>query len=1509
MDTVERENLALSEAEQLARERAEKLARSKAEWLKKLAALAAKEGATTSNEAAGDPMPPVASPKSSPHAAEDPHERLHRIKLEWLRKQKLVAAKLDTAPKACEVSAKPEAEVRSELDAVPTDNNPSADKDASSSADSPRQPGKRKGGKERWTPEKKLEAAEKRSSEAAAQARLGSPVAVAKAKKLQKAAKTKARKLEEARQADAGKGRESETALSAQRDTGRTEGELDSHPSGDTCPRGRRKASPVRGRGHTQRQTKQSGKLPEWRATAANNLVAREAGGRNSGNEVDPHGESLGQLNELHRELTHALARYEGASGGGGRGGLRRLQGGEKDKWAFVDEDDIDDFHERVPDMALRFPFQLDPFQKRAILHVEQRNSVFVAAHTSAGKTVVAEYAIALAAELGAKVFYTSPIKTLSNQKLRDFRGKFEDVGLVTGDVSINDDAQCVIMTTEILRSMLYRGADVIRDLMFVIFDEVQFLNDEERGVVWEESIIMLPPHVSIIMLSATVPNALEFASWVGKTKDRKVAVVSTTKRPVPLQHSWLHRKTGAPDELMETVLLKQGGAFLQENFRAALRANTKKEGGSPKNGDGGEKKSRRKRKRDPRKTKHVVGKGEEPERGRASPAGEVGKEGHGSSKEAGSAAAKASTAVQDEVGDDNDNLNVEDEDVEPGIQEISEQKEKKATPISKKTVPKGVNKNKGQGAKGGVASLGGNGDGPNKKQSPWTPLVRFLHEANRTPSVVFCFSKKKCEKAVESLENSDLLPDATDKAFVHRFFEDSIVKLREEDRALPQVQRVRANLKRGISAHHAGLLPLIKEITEILFSKGLVKVLFATETFAMGVNMPARTVVFSGVRKHDGRNFRFLEAGEYTQMSGRAGRRGLDNVGHVYLFFPPDERYPNERDLCKVMTGQPLSLKSAFRLTYNMILNVLRVDEMRVEEMMKQSFSEAGEDAKVETISSVLDKAGDTLSKLNISGTSSESMPGASQESSEESMLSIYAQKFCQLSDASAKLTFRELNPVFERGIVPGRLIVAEVQPGLLSLAVVYSIVRRDRGIPKVRQDTQIWVVALTGVVPSHLEKHRPSVLLFPEPQRNRSTPHLQAGHPRVCTNDGLVVTLREIHASKIVYICGERDTLLSKSREAEQERAARRWFFTRKRLQEEGRGQVAESWCIDKKTLHANAEYLQEVLSKWGSNGRKNDVSPIESFPAEHLVSGNDRDTKKSGRQNRVQEMHPVYDGRRKLCLELITDIDLGKGLATKTGNDFISSVRRLVLEESVRNKMAALKTVSDTGSQPSLLPEYLKRVKVLQRLDYVGADGLGVKMKGRCGCEVATADSIVLTEIILENVLDGLAAAEVCSLLSSLVCRKKNASGVHDSDTKTYSENYCVAKAKMRKVVERVGKVQQECGVELDFDIADGGDDYESSICRWDLAHTVYAWANGEPFFSITDLTEQQEGDIVVCVKRLSELLKDAHDVAKGVGNDDLQALLDEAVTCIRRDVIFNGSLYYDDGAKITKELLEE
>ncbi|KAG6335915.1 hypothetical protein ID866_3169 [Astraeus odoratus] len=396
----------------------------------------------------------------------------------------------------------------------------------------------------------------------------------------------------------------------------------------------------------------------------------------------------------------------------------------------------MSNFRELVPEMAHKYPFELDTFQKQAVYHLEMGDSVFVAAHTSAGKTVVAEYAIALAEKHMTRAIYTSPIKALSNQKFRDFKQTFgtSSVGILTGDVQINPEASCLVMTTEILRSMLYKGADLIRDVEFVIFDEVHYVNDAERGVVWEEVIIMLPDHVSIILLSATVPNTKEFADWVGYKEACEA----------------LKRKQDKEREMAGLPPMQRGGA------RGAAQKGQR---------------------------------------------GTVGGRGN----------------------------------------------------------------HQGSGARG----RGGGGS----------------------------------------------------------------------DKKLPQIGRMRSLLSRGIGVHHGGLLPIVKEVVEILFARGLVKVLFATETFAMGVNMPAKCVVFSHTRKHDGKAFRQILPGEYTQMAGRAGRRGLDTTGTVIIIAGAD--LPDQGELTNMILGTPAKLESQFRLTYNMILNLLRVEALRVEEMIKRSFSE----------------------------------------------------------------------------------------------------------------------------------------------------------------------------------------------------------------------------------------------------------------------------------------------------------------------------------------------------------------------------------------------------------------------------------------------------------------------------------------------------------------------------------------------------------------------------------------
>lgn len=472
--------------------------------------------------------------------------------------------------------------------------------------------------------------------------------------------------------------------------------------------------------------------------------------------------------------------------------------------------------HKRVT-QARTYPFTLDPFQDTAISCIDRDESVLVSAHTSAGKTVVAEYAIAQSLRDKQRVIYTSPIKALSNQKYRELQAEFGDVGLMTGDVTINPDAGCLVMTTEILRSMLYRGSEVMREVAWVIFDEVHYMRDKSRGVVWEETIIMLPDKVHYVFLSATIPNAMEFAQWICKIHQQPCHIVYTDFRPTPLQH-YLFPDGGEGIYLV----VDEKGTFREENFQ------------------------------------------------------------------------KAMSSISNQEGDD------------PGAVFS-------------------------RGSKKGSSFKGNKKD----SKSDIYKIVKMIWVKKYNPVIVFSFSKRDCEQLAMKMSKLDFNTE-DEKQMLTKIFNNAIDILSDEDKELPQIKSILPLLKRGIGIHHSGLLPILKEIIEILFQEGFLKVLFATETFSIGLNMPAKTVVFTSVRKWDGVGFRWVSGGEYIQMSGRAGRRGLDDRGIVIMMI--DEKM--EPQIAKSMVkGQADRLDSAFHLGYNMILNLLRVEGISPEFMMDSSF------------------------------------------------------------------------------------------------------------------------------------------------------------------------------------------------------------------------------------------------------------------------------------------------------------------------------------------------------------------------------------------------------------------------------------------------------------------------------------------------------------------------------------------------------------------------------------------
>mmetsp|Transcript_15159 Transcript_15159/g.20006 ORF Transcript_15159/g.20006 Transcript_15159/m.20006 type:complete len:1017 (+) Transcript_15159:58-3108(+) len=484
------------------------------------------------------------------------------------------------------------------------------------------------------------------------------------------------------------------------------------------------------------------------------------------------------------------------------------------------------------PKPAKEYSYKLDPFQEQAVGYIEKGESVLVSAHTSAGKTAVAEYAIAKSLRDRQRVIYTSPIKALSNQKFRDLQEEFTDVGLMTGDITINPSATCIIMTTEILRSMLYRGSEMMREVAWVIYDEIHYMRDKERGVVWEESIILLPHNVRYVFLSATIPNSKEFVGWIAKLHHQPCHVVYTNYRPTPLQH---YVFPAGGDGLY--MVVDEKSRFRDDNFQKAMAFLA-------------------------------------------------------------DAAEEESTAEEKSKG----------------------KKDQK---------------------KGG---------------SDVFRIVRLIMERNYDPVIVFSFAKRECEAYAMQMAKLDL-NEESEKELVESVYYNAMDSLSDEDKALPQVQALLPLLKRGVGIHHGGLLPILKEIVEILFQEGLIKVLFATETFSIGINMPAKTVVFTNTRKYDGNDFRWITSGEYIQMSGRAGRRGKDDRGIVIQML--DEKM--EPDVAKdILYGEADALYSSYHISYNMLLNMLRVEGADPEYLIKCSFHQYQQ----ESAAPALEQEADELEK-----------------------------------------------------------------------------------------------------------------------------------------------------------------------------------------------------------------------------------------------------------------------------------------------------------------------------------------------------------------------------------------------------------------------------------------------------------------------------------------------------------------------------------------------------------------
>lgn len=490
-----------------------------------------------------------------------------------------------------------------------------------------------------------------------------------------------------------------------------------------------------------------------------------------------------------------------------------------------------------------RYPFALDDFQVRAIQALEADESVLVAAPTGSGKTVVAEFAVERALSHHRKAFYTTPLKALSNQKFGDFMARYGSarVGLLTGDNSINSEASVVVMTTEVLRNMLYEGSATLETLESVVLDEVHYLQDPYRGAVWEEVLIHLPLSVAVVCLSATVSNAEEFGEWIGALRG-PTRVVIEERRPVPLHNLYLVGR-----ELHDMHVEHDGHVIPNPYLVSMSQRETRVREWNPRAGG--------------RYGRTQLARMERP------------REGH----------RRFYVPRREEV-------------------------------------------------------------------------VEVLDQERMLPAIYFVFSRAGCDASVRYLMDSGVRLTSKDEADrILEVIDTHTAWIEEEELAALGYYEFREALVAGIAAHHAGMLPVFKETVERLFQAGLVKVVFATETLSLGINMPAKTVVIEDLWKFSGERHELLTPGEYTQFTGRAGRRGIDEVGYAVVLY--QKQVPFER-VAGLASTRTYELRSSFRPSYNMAVNLVRnYTREEARHLLNSSFAQFLADRGVVTLERQLER------------------------------------------------------------------------------------------------------------------------------------------------------------------------------------------------------------------------------------------------------------------------------------------------------------------------------------------------------------------------------------------------------------------------------------------------------------------------------------------------------------------------------------------------------------------------
>ncbi|KAG2608848.1 hypothetical protein PVAP13_4KG010400 [Panicum virgatum] len=898
-----------------------------------------------------------------------------------------------------------------------------------------------------------------------------------------------------------------------------------------------------------------------------------------------------------------------------------------------------------------------------------------VSAHTSAGKTVVALYAIAMSLRNQQRVIYTSPIKALSNQKYREFKEEFSDVGLMTGDVTIVPNASCLVMTTEIWRSMQYKGSEIMREVAWVIFDEVHYMRDRERGVVWEESIVMAPKNSRFVFLSATVPNAKEFADWVAKVHKQPCHIVYTDYRPTPLQH-YVFPSGG--DGLY--LVVDEKGRFREDSFQKALNALVPATGGDKK-------------------------------------------------------------------------------------------------------------KENGKWQKGIVA-------GKSSEESDIFKMVKMIIQRQYDPVILFSFSKRECEFLAMQMAKMDLNED-DEKANIETIFWSAMDLLSDDDKKLPQVSNMLPLLKRGIGVHHSGLLPILKEVIEILFQEGLIKCLFATETFSIGLNMPAKTVVFTNVRKFDGDRFRWLSSGEYIQMSGRAGRRGIDQRGICILMV--DEKM--EPSTAKMMLkGSADSLNSAFHLSYNMLLNQMRSEDGDPEKLLRFSFYQFQADRALPDLEKQIKELESDRNSMVIE---------------EEESLKDYYDLLQQYK--SLKKDVRDI-------VLSPKHVLPFLQPGRL-VRILYSTY--ESATFSIDENVTWGIIINFEKVKSNGEDRRPEDSDYTVDVLTRCSVSKDSSGKKTMK----IIPLKE---------CGE-PVVISLPLSQIDGLSSIRMYIPKDLLPVEAR----------ENTLRK----VEEVLSRFAKDG-------VPLLDPEEDMKVQSKSFRKATR--RIEALEGLFEKH---------DIRGSPHIQQK--------LKVLHAKQELSAKIKSIKKTMRSSTALAFKDELKARKRVLRRLGYVTSDDV-VEVKGKVACEISSADELTLTELMFSGILKDATVEQMVALLSCFVWQEKL------QDAPKPREELDLLFYQLQETARRVANLQLECKIQIDVE------SFVNSF-RPDIMEAVYSWAKGSKFYQIMEMTQVFEGSLIRAIRRLEEVLQQLILASKSIGETELEAKLEEAVSKIKRDIVFAASLY--------------